>query len=176
MVRFIVVLPGKSVMKIKVALLGLAAVLAAAVIWTIVAQKPMAPEVTLTTLNGAPMPLSKLRGQVVLVNFWATTCTTCVGEMPMLKAVQEKFAPQGYTTVAVAMDYDPKEFVTAFVQRTGLPFTFALDSNGAAAKAFGGVRLTPTSYLIDKQGRIVQQYLGAPRRRSLSGPDRQTGG
>ena len=60
------------------------------------------------------------------------------------------------------MDYDPKEFVTAFVQRTGLPFTFALDTNGAAAKAFGGVRLTPTSYLIDKQGRIVQQYLGAP--------------
>jgi peroxiredoxin len=82
--------------------------------------------------------------------------------MPKVVATYKKFAPQGFETLAVAMDYDNPAWVRDYAQRAGLPFTVALDSKGDAARAFGGVRLTPTSFLIDKQGRIVQQYLGEP--------------
>lgn len=130
--------------------------------WTFLDQKPLAPAVTATTLEGKRLNLADLKGKVVLVNFWATSCTTCMGEMPKLTEVHRKYAPQGYETLAVAMDYDPADYVKAYVQKSGLPFTVALDSKGEIAKAFGGVRLTPTSVLIDKQGRIVQTYLGEP--------------
>ena len=123
---------------------------------------PAAPDVRFTTLDGQTTQLSTLRGKVVLVNFWATTCTTCVAEMPQIVDTYNKFAPRGFETVAVAMSYDPPEYVRNYAQKNGLPFKVALDSSGAVAKGFEEVRLTPTTFLIDKQGRIVQKYLGAP--------------
>lgn len=130
--------------------------------WALLDQKVAAPAVSATTLEGKTLSLADLKGKVVLVNFWATSCTTCMGEMPKLVEVHKKYAPQGYETLAVAMDYDPADFVKAYVKKTGLPFTVAMDSKGEIAKAFGGIRLTPTSVLIDKHGRIVQTYLGEP--------------
>ncbi|MBS0347404.1 MAG: TlpA family protein disulfide reductase [Proteobacteria bacterium] len=125
-------------------------------------QPAAAPDVSFTTLDGQTRQLSSLKGKVVLVNFWATTCTTCVAEMPKLVETYNKFAPKGFETVAIAMDYDPPEYVRNYAQKTGLPFTVALDSGGKAAKGFEDVRLTPTTFLLDKQGRIVQKYLGEP--------------
>ncbi|MBS0355657.1 MAG: TlpA family protein disulfide reductase [Proteobacteria bacterium] len=125
-------------------------------------QPAAAPDVSFTTLDGQTRQLSSLKGKVVLVNFWATTCTTCVGEMPKLIETYNKFAPKGFETVAIAMDYDPPEYVRNYAQKNGLPFTVALDSGGKAAKGFEEVRLTPTTFLLDKQGRIVQKYLGEP--------------
>ncbi|MCL2657667.1 MAG: TlpA family protein disulfide reductase [Betaproteobacteria bacterium] len=145
----------------QLSILALLAALAAGG-WFAFGQQKSAPDVSVTRLNGQTLETSTLRGKVVFVNFWATTCTTCVHEMPKVVATYEKFAPQGFETLAVAMDYDNPAWVRDYVQRAGLPFTVALDSKGDAARAFGGVRLTPTSFLIDKQGRIVQQYLGEP--------------
>ncbi|MBS0367895.1 MAG: TlpA family protein disulfide reductase [Proteobacteria bacterium] len=125
-------------------------------------QQAAAPDVSFTTLDGQTRQLSSLKGKVVLVNFWATTCTTCVAEMPKLIETYNKFAPKGFETVAIAMDYDPPEYVRNYAQKNGLPFTVALDSGGKAAKGFEDVRLTPTTFLLDKQGRIVQKYLGEP--------------
>ncbi|RTL37387.1 MAG: TlpA family protein disulfide reductase [Rhodocyclaceae bacterium] len=125
-------------------------------------QQAAAPDVSFTTLDGQTSQLSSLKGKVVLVNFWATTCTTCVAEMPKLIETYNKFAPKGFETVAIAMDYDPPEYVRNYAQKNGLPFTVALDSGGKAAKGFEDVRLTPTTFLLDKQGRIVQKYLGEP--------------
>jgi len=125
-------------------------------------QPAAAPDVSFTTLDGQTRQLSSLKGKVVLVNFWATTCTTCVAEMPKLIETYNKFAPKGFETVAIAMDYDPPEYVRNYAQKNGLPFTVALDSGGKAAKGFEDVRLTPTTFLLDKQGRIVQKYLGEP--------------
>ncbi|NDY92658.1 peroxiredoxin family protein [Ideonella livida] len=121
-----------------------------------------APDVRFTRLDGGVTGLSALQGKVVLVNFWATSCTTCVGEMPHLVSTFQKFQAQGYETVAVAMSYDPPDFVANFVKSRQLPFTVALDHDGGVAKAFGDIRLTPTSLLIDKRGRIVKRYVGAP--------------
>lgn len=121
-----------------------------------------APDVRFTLLDGKNVDLAKLRGKVVFVNFWATTCTSCVAEMPQLAETYTKFAPKGFELVAVAMNYDPPEYVRNYTAKNALPFPVALDSSGAAAQGFKDVRLTPTSFLIDKQGRIVEQYLGAP--------------
>ena len=125
-------------------------------------SQPAAPDVSFTTLDGQSSRLSALRGKVVLVNFWATTCTSCFKEMPALKATQERFEARGYRTVAVAMDYDPPAQVAAFVERSALPFTFVLDRDGSIARGFEGVRLTPTSYVLDRRGQIVQKILGEP--------------
>ena len=142
---------------------GLAAIVVVTVAGgLILSQKPAAPDVTVATLKGDKLSLSQLHGKVVLVNFWATSCTTCVGEMPQMVETYNTFAPRGYEMVAIAMDYDRPDYVLNYATRNNLPFTVALDLKGDAAQAFGGVRLTPTSFLIDKKGRIVQQYLGVP--------------
>ncbi|OIQ79575.1 thiol-disulfide oxidoreductase ResA [mine drainage metagenome] len=130
--------------------------------WSALDQKPAAPDVTFNLLDGKTLDTPNLRGKVVLVNFWATSCTTCVGEMPQLVQTYDQFAPKGFDLVAVAMSYDSPAFVRNFVQQRQLPFTVAFDASGAVAKSFQDVRLTPTSFLIDKSGHIVKQYVGPP--------------
>jgi len=103
-----------------------------------------------------------LRGRVVLVNFWATSCVTCVTEMPKMVDTWRKFAPRGYDMVAVAMSYDHPNAVAEFVRKRALPFRIALDADGAVARAFGNVSVTPTTYLLDRSGRIVAKYVGEP--------------
>ena len=125
-------------------------------------SQPVAPDVRYTTLDGQSARLGALKGKVVLVNFWATTCTTCVGEMPKLVDTYRRFAPRGFETVAIAMSYDPPEYVRNYTAKAGLPFKVALDARGEAARGFEEVRLTPTTFLLDKQGRVVQKYLGEP--------------
>lgn len=127
-----------------------------------------APAFSFNSLDGQAVSEKDLLGKVTLVNFWATTCTGCVAEMPMLKAKHERFAPQGYQTFAVAMSYDPQAQVETFVAKNQLPFTVGLDTNGIIAQAFGGVQLTPTSVLIDKKGNIVKTYVGEPDAEELA--------
>jgi peroxiredoxin len=121
-----------------------------------------APESTFVLLDGSKQTTADLRGKVVLVNFWATSCTTCVAEMPEIAATHEKFRSRGYETLAVAMSYDPPSYVVNFAQTRKLPFKVALDNTGAVAKAWGDVRITPTTYLVNKRGEIVKTYVGAP--------------
>ncbi|MDR0717620.1 MAG: TlpA family protein disulfide reductase [Azoarcus sp.] len=148
-------------MKLRIlAVLAAAALIAAGLF--VYTDKPLAPGVTLTTLQGERIDTAALRGKVVLINFWATTCTTCIAEMPMLIETHKKFAARGLETVAVAMDYDPEDQVRAYAERNALPFRVALDADGAVARGFEGVRLTPTTFLIDRRGHIVHKYLGAP--------------
>lgn len=121
-----------------------------------------APNVGYTLLNGSQSSTEQLRGKVVLVNFWATSCTTCVHEMPQIIAMHEKFKARGYDTLAVAMSYDPPAYVINFAESRKLPFGVAIDNTGAIAKSFGPVQLTPTSVLINKRGEIVKRYVGEP--------------
>ncbi|WP_459616736.1 peroxiredoxin family protein [Bordetella sp. 2513F-2] len=128
--------------------------------WFVWRPAPTAPDVSFTTLEGKTIGMQDLRGKVVLVKFWATSCVTCVKQMPDTMAAYEHYAPRGYETVAVAMSYDPPNYVLNFAQTRKLPFPVALDTQGKLAEAFGNVRLTPTAFLIDKQGRIIKRYLG----------------
>ncbi len=97
-----------------------------------------------------------------MVNFWATSCTTCVAEMPEIVATHNKFKDKGYETLAVAMRYDPPSYVVNFAQTRQLPFKVAIDNTGAVARAWGDVQLTPTTFLVNKRGEIVKRYVGAP--------------
>jgi peroxiredoxin len=121
-----------------------------------------APRISYTLLDGSKGSTDQLRGKVVLVNFWATSCVTCVKEMPEIVATHEKFKQRGYETLAVAMHYDPPAFVANFAESRKLPFGVVIDNTGAIAKSFGDVRLTPTTYLIDKRGNIVKRFVGEP--------------
>ena len=133
---------------------------ALAFLWLSPSGVKPAPDVAVTTLEGTPLKLASLRGHPVLVTFWATTCPGCVAEMPHLVQLYRQFSPRGLAVVAVAMAYAPPKQVREMVRRRGLPYTVALDTNGAAAHAFGNVQLTPTTFLISPDGRIVQQTLG----------------
>ena len=121
-----------------------------------------APPSTFVLLDGSSQTTQDLKGQVTLVNFWATSCTTCVAEMPEIVATYDKFKGRGYDTIAVAMQYDPPSYVVNFADTRKLPFKVAIDNTGAVAKAWGDVQLTPTTYIVDKQGQIVKKYVGAP--------------
>ncbi len=121
-----------------------------------------APESSYVLLDGTTISAEQLQGKVVLVNFWATSCTTCVAEMPQLVSTHQKFKGRGFETLAVAMRYDPPSYVVNFAQTRQLPFKVAIDNTGSVAKAWGDIQLTPTTFLIDKQGQIVKRYVGAP--------------
>ena len=122
-----------------------------------------APDVTFIDLKGQKVSTQSLRGKVVMVNFWATSCVTCVKEMPQMIETYNKYKGQGLEFVAVAMQYDPANYVINFTETRKLPFTVALDSGGDIAKSFGDVTLTPTTFVIDKDGKIIKRYVGEPK-------------
>ena len=121
-----------------------------------------APDSTFVLLDGTRKTTADLKGHVTLVNFWATSCVTCVAEMPKVIATYEKYKGRGYDTLAVAMSYDPPSYVVNYAQTRKLPFKVAIDNTGAVAKAWGDVQLTPTSYVVNKRGEIVKRYVGEP--------------
>lgn len=150
-------------MKTKDLLFGLFALLlvgALAYVWLSPQGLKEAPTLSIKSLDGDVVDLASLRGKPVLVTFWATSCTGCVKEIPHLIELHQEFAPQGFQVLAIAMSYDPPNHVIAMRKARQLPYTIALDIDGNAARAFGDVRLTPTSFLIAPDGRIVREKVG----------------
>lgn len=127
-----------------------------------VGTREQAPSAPYTLLDGQKGNIVQLRGKVVLVNFWATSCVTCVKEMPELVATHQKFKARGFETLAVAMSYDPPAYVARFSESRQLPFKVVIDNTGEIAQRFGDIRLTPTTVLINKRGEIVKRYVGEP--------------
>lgn len=121
-----------------------------------------APESTFVLLDGSSRTTAQMKGRVTLVNFWATSCVSCVAEMPRIVATHEKYKGRGYDTLAVAMSYDPPSYVVNFAESRKLPFQVAIDNTGAVARAWGDVKLTPTTYIVNKKGAIVKRYIGEP--------------
>lgn len=122
----------------------------------------IAPETTFVLLDGSQKSTADFKGKVILVNFWATSCTSCVAEMPKIIGTFNKYNPRGFETIAVAMSYDPPSYVVNFSETRKLPFHVAIDNTGAVAKAWGDVRLTPTTFIVNKRGEIVKRYVGEP--------------
>ncbi len=125
-------------------------------------SQPIAPKVSFTDIKGNKFSLEEMKGKVVMVNFWATSCSTCVAEMPEMIKTYKKYHAQGLEFIAVAMSYDPPSYVLNFTETRQLPFTVALDVDGKLAQSFGEIKLTPTTFVIDKQGNIIKKYVGAP--------------
>lgn len=125
------------------------------------AREP-APEVTFTNLKGEKITSRSLRGKVVMVNFWATSCVTCIKEMPQMVQTYNKYKDSGLEFIAVAMSYDPPNYVVNYAETRSLPFHVALDIQDELAKSFDDVKLTPTTFVIDKNGNIIKRYVGEP--------------
>lgn len=119
-----------------------------------------APDVTFNTLDGQSITTQDLRGKVVMIKFWATDCTTCVAQMPGAIQRYDELSSKGFDTIAVAMRHDPESYVRNFTESRQLPFHVAMDTDGSLAKAFDDVKMTPTTFLLDKQGHIIKRYLG----------------
>ena len=115
-------------------------VLAMAAMTWLITRQPPAPNLNFTTLTGQRFDTASLKGKVVLVNFWATSCSYCIHEMPGVVSTYNKFHEQGLDVVAVAMKYDPPSYVLDYSQSRHLPFKVTLDLNGDAARQFGQCR------------------------------------
>lgn len=148
-------------------LLATLAMLALAAGGSACSAKRMVPDVEYTLLDGSTGRTRALHGQVVLVNFWATSCAPCVAGMPALVATHQRFAAQGLVMLAVAMRHDPPAAVAQFAEARQLPFGVVIDNTGAMARAFGDVDRTPTYAVIDRHGAIVKQAKGEPDAKQL---------
>lgn len=139
---------------------GLLLVAAAALMWFIPGGPDTVPDIAVFTVDGEQLELTSLQGKPVLVTFWATSCRTCVNEIPNLVDLYRELSPQGLEIIAIAMYYDPPNRVLAMREARDLPYTVALDIHADAARTFGNVRLTPTAFLIAPDGRIVYRKTG----------------
>jgi peroxiredoxin len=118
-----------------------------------------APDFSLPVLGSdASLSLGSLRGQVVLLNFWATWCKPCEDEMPAMQSLHQALGDRGFALLAVSVDDDPRA-VEEFATRLGLSFPILLDPEKKAADAYQSYRF-PESYLIDREGVLVTRYIG----------------
>ncbi len=112
------------------------------------------------TLSGQDIALASVKGPV-LINFWATDCAICIHEMPDMAQLYADYASEGFELIAVAMSYDPPNRVLEMAEREQWLFPVALDVTGEATASFESVKGTPTSFLLDKDGQLVERYIGA---------------
>jgi thiol-disulfide isomerase/thioredoxin len=123
------------------------------------ANYEVAPDVEFQTLGGQPFRLKELQGQVVLLNFWATYCIPCREEIPALNALQSELQAQGLKIVGASLD-DTADDVNAYQQAVA-KFEYQVLLGGSDAKVKYAQQVLPTTYLIDRQGRIRQKIIGA---------------
>jgi thiol-disulfide isomerase/thioredoxin len=118
-------------------------------------------DTTFTTITGEKLTLKSLHGKPVLVTFWATSCGSCIKEIPHLVALYKQFHPQGFEIIAIAMTYDPPDRVVAMAKELKLPYPIVLDLKADHAKAFGRIWATPTTLLLSPDGKVAKRIVGA---------------
>lgn len=119
--------------------------------------KPM-PTFSLKGLDGTPIDSSRFAGKVVILNFWATWCPPCRAEIPELIALQDKYRDQ-IQIIGVSEDDAPPDAVRQFVAEHGMTYAVAMTTPDME-RAFPGIDALPTSFLIDRQGRVVRKHVG----------------
>jgi thiol-disulfide isomerase/thioredoxin len=119
----------------------------------------MAPDFDLQSLEGKNVKLSDFRGQAVLLNFWATWCGPCKIEMPWFVELQQEYGPQGFQIVGVAMDDASNEDIAKFVREMGVNYPILLGKE-AVGQSYGGVNVLPTTFFVDREGKLVAREFG----------------
>lgn len=138
-----------------------AVVATAAWLWFSPSGAQPAPQLEVTRLDGGQkIQLAELRGRPVLVTFWATSCPGCIKEMPHLIELYHELAPRGLEIIGIAMAYDKPNHVMEMQKDKQIPYPIVWDGMSEAARAFGGVRLTPSHFLINPEGQIVKHTIG----------------
>ena len=123
-------------------------------------QKDIVDNLDMTTISGEKITSKNLLGKVVLINFWATDCPGCIAEMPGLIKTYNKYKNQNFEVIAVSMFYDPPSHVLNFSKNNNLPFPVVLDIEKKISAQFNNVTLTPTSFLINHEGKIINRIIG----------------
>lgn len=123
-----------------------------------------APEFALTGLDGSLVSKSQLQGSVVLLDFWATWCVPCTRSMPELEALHSKYAARGFKVVGVSIDEGASApaKVKKFLRARGITYPIAIDSGKAPVWDAYRVKAVPAAFLLDREGRIIAQWTGAP--------------
>jgi thiol-disulfide isomerase/thioredoxin len=143
------------------AVVVLAAVFAALVALLLPSHRPaLAADLRLALLDGRITTLAEFRGRPVLVTFWATDCAPCMQELPDLIALYNELGPHGLEILAVAMPHDPPLNVRSVVRQRGVPYPVAFDIEGRVGRAFGGVDVIPTAFVLDPEGRVMYRHAG----------------
>ena len=123
-------------------------------------QKEKVAEIQMTTIEGNNISTNNLLGKVYLINFWATDCPGCVKEMPDLIKTYNKYKDNNFEILAISMHYDPPSRVMSYAQKNSLPFPVIMDIKKDIIKHFKKVKLTPTSILVNHEGKIVNTIIG----------------
>jgi len=121
-------------------------------------KHPLAPDFSLTDLSGQTLQLFRYRGEVVLLNFWATWCSPCRSEIPRFVDLQNKYGRDGFEIVGISLDDDPK-LVRAFYQQLRMNYPVAI-GDAKLAEQYGGILGLPVSFLISRHGRIYAKHVG----------------
>jgi len=119
-----------------------------------------APAWSLTSLDGKPIGLAELKGKVVVVDFWATWCPPCVHEIPGYISLQKKYADRGLVIVGLSVDRKGASVVEAFAKAKDVNYPLAM-ATPEIVEAFGGIEGIPTTFLIDRDGKIRHKKVGA---------------
>ena len=123
-------------------------------------QRRQAPAFVLPALDGSSTRLEEYRGQVVLLNFWATWCPPCRAEMASMEALYRAYRHRDLVILAISTDVEGAQVVQPYIRSRGLTFPVLLDPTGAVAHRYA-VRGLPTTYLIDRAGLVVARVVGA---------------
>lgn len=145
---------------ILIALFAIFIIGSIAYLWISPSGAQKVPDITLQLIDGEKIKLSSLEGKPVLITFWATSCPGCIKEMPHLIELYDEFHAKGLEIIGIAMPYDRPDYIMEMVKRKKLPYLIAFDLKGEAVQAFGNISLTPTTFLIDTQGKIVKKKIG----------------
>lgn len=136
-------------------------------------QGKIAPGFSLVDTDGKKVSLSDYKGRPVLVNFWATWCAPCKLEMPWFEEYRAKYKDQGFEILGIAEDDAPKDEIVKTAKRAGVSYPVLLTDN-KVANLYGGVDSLPTSFYIDKAGKVVEETVGLAPKDEVEAHIRQT--
>lgn len=145
---------------LKKSLLPIVIIVLLALLGLQLTKKPQAPDVTFSTLDGKQISMASLKDKVVIVNFWATDCPGCIKEMPDLIKTYHTYQPKGLEIIAVAMPHDEISQIKNYSKAQNLPFPVMHDQQAEMTELFGKVRLTPTAFIYNKEGDLLQRTIG----------------
>jgi cytochrome c biogenesis protein CcmG/thiol:disulfide interchange protein DsbE len=123
------------------------------------AKRNPAPDFTLRDAGGKPLKLSDYRGKVVLLNFWATWCPPCKAEIPWFIEFQKTYKDKGFTVIGVSLDEDGWDVVKPYLERSRINYPVVV-GDAQVEQHYGGLESLPTTFIIDREGRIADVHIG----------------